>query len=512
MLAKVFSAAVHGVEGLEVEIEVNSASGMTAIIIVGLPDTAVRESRDRVTTAVSNSMLHWPRGRTTINLAPADVRKEGPSFDLPIALGLVAACEETPLPNLAAYCIVGELALDGSIRPVRGALPIALAARKHGRRALLLPFENATEAALVEGIEVFGMRTLGETVQFLRGELQIPATPHNAQALLHQARLCPGGDDFADVRGQHQAKRAIEVAVSGGHNLLMLGPPGSGKSMLAKRIPSLMPSMSLEEAIETTKIHSTCGLLGGKQCAFVAKRPFRSPHHSISDAGLLGGSANPTPGEVSLAHNGVLFLDELPEFRRATLEVLRQPLEDGSVTISRAAGSLTFPADFVLVAALNPCPCGFYGDRKGRCRCSLQQVQRYRARVSGPLLDRIDLHLEVPAVTYNEMSRGEPGEASAQIRQRVIAARAVQQTRLAGSARCNARMHSREIRKHCALNPECAALLQSAVQALHLSARAYDRILKVARTVADLAQATNIEPEHLQEAIGYRTLDREIWK
>ena len=512
MLAKVFSAAVQGLEGLEVEIEVNSASGMTAIIIVGLPDTAVRESRDRVTTAVSNSMLHWPRGRTTINLAPADVRKEGPSFDLPIALGLVGACEETPLPNLAAFCIVGELALDGSIRPVRGALSIALAARKQGRRALLLPVENAQEAALVDGIDIIGLRSLAETVQFLRGEHLIPATPHNAQTLLQAAHQHTHSDDFADVRGQHQAKRAIEVAVSGGHNLLMFGSPGSGKSMLAKRIPSLMPSMSLEEAIETTKIHSTCGLLAGKPSAFIAHRPFRSPHHSISDAGLLGGSANPTPGEISLAHNGVLFLDELPEFRRGTLEVLRQPLEDRTITISRAAGSLTFPADFVLVAALNPCPCGFYGDRNGRCRCSLQQVQRYRARVSGPLLDRIDLHLEVPAVGYAEMSRGQPGEASIQIRQRVLQARQLQRTRLAGRTPCNARMHPREIRQHCALNSECSALLQSAVQALHLSARAYDRILKVARTVADLAQAPNIEPVHLQEAIGYRTLDREIWK
>jgi len=314
------------------------------------------------------------------------------------------------------------------------------------------------------------------------------------------------------VRGQLQAKRAIEVAVSGGHNLLMLGPPGSGKSMLAKRIPSLMPPMLLEEAMETTKIHSTCGLLVGKQPAFVATRPFRAPHHSISDAGLLGGSANPTPGEVSLAHNGVLFLDELPEFKRPTLEVLRQPLEDGCVTISRAAGSLTFPAEFVLVAALNPCPCGFYGDRKRRCRCSLVQVQRYRQRISGPLLDRIDLHLEVPAVTYNEMSRTEPGESSASIRGRVLKARALQTARLGGGGRCNGRMRPREIRQHCALDGHSAALLQSAVQSLNLSARAYDRILKVERTIADLEEAARIEAPHLQEAISYRSLDRGIWK
>ena len=511
MLAKVFSATVQGVEGLEVEIEVNASGGTTGIVIVGLPDTAVRESRDRVTTAVSNSLFHWPKGRTTINLAPADVRKEGPAFDLPIALGLIAACEETPLPRLLDFCAAGELALDGAVRPIRGALPIALAARKSGRRYLLVPCANAEEAALVEGVEVYGVRSLGETIQFLRGERSLTPHPSPAPSML-RASSNPPSEDLADVRGQHHAKRALEIAVSGGHNLLMLGSPGSGKSMLAKRIPGLMPPMSLEEAIETSKIHSTCGLLAGRNPPFVAQRPFRSPHHTISDAGLLGGSSNPTPGEVSLAHNGVLFLDELPEFRRSTLETLRQPLEDQTVTICRAAGSLTFPADFILVAALNPCPCGFLGDRKKSCRCSPAQIQRYRQRISGPLLDRIDLQLEVPPVTYHDLSgKSPPGEPSAAVRCRVEHARAIQAERFQSTGtRNNARMNSRQIRTHCALNSECAHLLQNAVQTLHLSARAYDRILKVARTIADLEASPELSPAHLQEAIGFRALDRQI--
>ena len=511
MLAKVFSAAVQGVEGREVEIEVNASGGTTGIVIVGLPDTAVRESRDRVTTAVSNSLLQWPRGRTTINLAPADLRKEGPSFDLAIAIGLVACSEETQIHGLDQYCVAGELALTGAVRPVRGALPIALSARKSGRKALILPEANAPEAALVEGITVYGVESLAETIEFLKGERTLAPARHCARSLLASAATAPC-EDFCDVRGQHLAKRAIEVAVSGGHNLLMLGVPGSGKSMLARRIPSLLPPMNLEEAIETTKIHSTCGLLTGQKPAFVALRPFRSPHHTISDAGLLGGSANPSPGEVSLAHNGVLFLDELPEFRRATLEVLRQPLEEECVTISRAAGTMTFPASFMLVAALNPCPCGYYGDRKKRCRCTQRQVHQYRQRISGPLLDRIDIQLEVPPLSFQELTQTEPGEDSASMRTRVHAARARQVERLGNQVRCNARMSPRLIREHCRLGGAQSALVQSAVQSLSLSARAYDRILKVARTIADLAGATEIECVHLQEAVGYRNLDRSVWR
>lgn len=510
MFSQIYSAAVYGVDAYEVEIEVNAAGGNPNIIIVGLPDTAVKESRDRVTTAISNSGYFWPRGRTTINLAPADIKKEGPSFDLPIALGMIAVNEEVEHEKIERFCFVGELALNGAVRPVKGVLPVALEARRRGKQGLIVPEANAHEAAMVDGIDVYGVKNLRDAFQFLIGATTLTPVRGDLTEFFstHQAYDV----DFADVKGQGHVKRAIEVAVAGGHNLLMIGPPGSGKSMLSKRIATIIPPMALEEAIETTKIHSIAGLLGSGK-SFVATRPFRSPHHTISDVGLLGGSAIPTPGEVSLAHNGVLFLDELPEFKRSTLEVLRQPLEDGKVTISRAAGSLTFPSEFMLVAAMNPCPCGYFGDLKHECRCSPIQVQRYRQRISGPLLDRIDLHIEVPAVEYRDLSSERAEENSAAIRERIMQARRRQQDRFQKSSRttCNARMGPRQIKQHCKLSLDCQELIRTAMTELNLSARAYDRILKVSRTIADLGGQPEIGPDHVSEAIQYRTFDRTLW-
>ncbi len=511
MLATVLSSAMLGIDAYIVKVEVDVAGGLPSFSTVGLPDSAIKESRDRVTAAIKNSGFYFPQTRITANLAPADIRKAGSAFDLPIAIGVMAATNQVVPTRLENAIVLGELALDGSVRGIQGALPIAIAAKENGVQDLILPAENAREAAIVEEVNVYPVASLAEAAAFLNSEKEISPEPHtldtNTDSTPPETLL-----DLLDVKGQEHVKRAVEVAAAGGHNLIMIGPPGSGKTMIAKRIPSILPRLSNEESLETTKIQSIVGILPS-DTPLVVTRPYRSPHHTISDAGLIGGGNIPRPGEVSLAHNGVLFLDELPEFRRNVLEVMRQPLEDRQVTISRAAASLTYPANFMLVAAMNPCPCGFFSDPTRDCKCSQTQIQNYVSRISGPLLDRIDIQVEVPAVKYAELADETTGEPSAIVQKRVEAARHAQQLRFAGTTlHANATMQPRQIREYCKVDSQAQELLRVAINQLGLSARAYDRILKVARTIADLDHNPNIEAVHVSEAIQYRSLDRSFWK
>ena len=510
MLVKVFGAAVQGIDATIVTIEVNSSRGIK-FFLVGLPDSAVKESHERIISALQVNGYRFPTRQIVVNMAPADIRKEGSSYDLPLAIGILASAEEVRSEKLSDYLIIGELSLDGSLQPIKGALPIAISARAQGFKGFILPKQNAKEAAVVNNLNVYGVENIKEVIEFFNGERELqPTIVHTREEFFQHQDNYPY--DFADVKGQESVKRALEVAAAGGHNIIMIGSPGSGKSMMAKRLPSILPPLSLAESLETTKIHSVAGKLN-KNDSLIATRPFRSPHHTISQVAMVGGGSNPQPGEISLAHNGLLFLDELPEFNRSVLEVLRQPLEDRHISISRAKYSLEYPASFMLVASMNPCPCGYYTHPTKPCVCNPGQVHRYLNRISGPLLDRIDIQIEIVPVPFEKMAEQKNSESSAAIRERVIKARKIQEERFANhpGIYCNAQMESKLLQQYATPDRQGLQLLRNAMARLNLSARAYDRILKVARTISDLEGSLSIKPHHLAEAIGYRNLDRENW-